>query len=53
MKNVLIPWIKSLLLTSELTAALLAADAGIQKQNLGSGITTLITSNIKRRFPNN
>ena len=46
MKNVIKPLAKSVLIPSELTAAVSAADAGIHKKILGSGnMTTLIKSN--------
>ena len=44
-KNVIKPLAKSVLIPLGLTAAASAADAGIQKQILGSGNTTLIISN--------
>ena len=44
-KNVIKPLAKSFLISSGLTAAASAADAGIQKNILGSGTTTLIISN--------
>ena len=44
-KNVITPLAKSILIRLGLTAAASAADAGIQKQILGSGNTTLIISN--------
>ena len=44
-KNVITPLAKSILIPLGLTAAASAADAGIQKQILGSGNTTLIISN--------
>ena len=44
-KNVIKPLAKSVLIPLGLTAAVSAADAGIHKQILGSGNTTLITSN--------
>ena len=45
MKNVIKPLAKSVLIPLVLTAATSAADAGIHKGILGSGITTLIISN--------
>ena len=45
MKNVIEPLAKSVLIPLELTAAALAADAGIHKKISGSGNTTLIMSN--------
>ena len=45
MKNVIEPLAKSVLIPLELTAAALAADAGIHKKISGSGNTTLIISN--------
>ena len=45
MKNVITPLAKSVLIPLGLTAAALAADAGIHKKILGSGNTTLIISN--------
>ena len=44
-KNVIKPLAKSVLIPLGLTAATSAADAGIHKKILGSGITTLIISN--------
>ena len=44
-KNVITPLAKSALIPLGLTAAASAADAGIHKKILGSGNTTLITSN--------
>ena len=44
-KNVIKPLAKSVLIPLELTAAALAADAGIHKKIFGSGNTTLIISN--------
>ena len=44
-KNVIKPLAKSVLIPLGLTAAALAADAGIHKKILGSGNTTLIISN--------
>ena len=44
-KNVIKPLAKSVLIPLGLTAAASTADAGIHKQILGSGITTLILSN--------
>ena len=44
-KNVITPLPKSVLIPLGLTAAILAADAGIHKKILGSGNTTLIISN--------
>ena len=44
-KNVIKPLAKSFLIPLGLTAAATAADAGIHKQILGSGTTTLIISN--------
>ena len=44
-KNVITPLVKSVLIRLGLTAAVLAADAGIDKKILGSGTTTLIISN--------
>ena len=44
-KNVITPLVKSVLIRLRLTAAVLAADAGIDKKILGSGTTTLIISN--------
>ena len=46
-KNVIRPLAKSVLIPLGLTAATSAADAGIHKKILGSGITTLIISNEK------
>ena len=45
MKNVIKPLAKRVLIQLELTAAASAAEAGIHKKNLGSGLTTLIISN--------
>ena len=45
MKNVVKSLAKSVLIPLGLTAAASAADAGIHKNNLGSGTTTLIKSN--------
>ena len=45
MKNVLKSLTKSVLIPLGLTAAASAADAGIHKKILGSGITKLIISN--------
>ena len=45
MKNVIKPWVKSVLIPLGLTAATSAADAGIHKNILASGTTTLIISN--------
>ena len=45
MKNVITRLTKSVLIPLGLTAAALAADAGIHKKILGSGNTTLIISN--------
>ena len=45
MKNVLKSLTKSVLIPLGLTAAVSAADAGIHKKILGSGITKLIISN--------
>ena len=45
MKNVIKPLAKSLLALSELTAAMSAVDAGIQKKIFGSGTRTLVISN--------
>ena len=45
MKNVIKPLAKSVLIPLELTAAVSAADAGIQKKIFGFGNTTLIISN--------
>ena len=45
MKNVIKPLAKSILAPLGLTAAAAAADAGIHKEILGSGTTTLIISN--------
>ena len=45
MKNVLKPLAKSVLITSEITAAVSATDAAIQKKRFSSGMTTLIISN--------
>ena len=45
MKNVITRLTKSVLIPLGLTAAVLAADAGIHKKILGSGNTTLIISN--------
>ena len=44
-KNVIKPLTKSVLISSGLTAAVSAVDAGIHKKILGSGTTTLIISN--------
>ena len=44
-KNLIKPFAKSVLIPLGLTAATSAADAGIHKKILGSGITTLIISN--------
>ena len=44
-KNVIMPLAKNVLLSLGLTAAASAADAGIHKEILGSGNTTLIISN--------
>ena len=44
-KNVITPLAKSVLILLGLTAAASAADAGIHKETLGSGNTTLIISN--------
>ena len=44
-KNVIKPLVKSVLITLDLTAGALAADAGIHKKVLGSSNTTLIISN--------
>ena len=44
-KNVITPLAKSVIIRLGLTAAVLAADAGIHKKILGSGTTTLIISN--------
>ena len=44
-KNVITPLAKSVIIPLGLTAAAAAADAGIHKKILGSGNTTLITSN--------
>ena len=44
-KNLIIPFAKSVLIPLELTAAASAADAVIHKKILGSGNTTLIISN--------
>ena len=44
-KNVIIPLAKGVSITLWLTAAVSAADAGIQKKLLGSGTPTLIISN--------
>ena len=44
-KNVIKPFAKSVLIPLGLTPATSAADAGIHKKILGSGITTLIISN--------
>ena len=44
-KNVMKPLAKSVLIPLELTAAASAADSGIHKKILGSGITTLVISN--------
>ena len=44
-KNVIQPLDKSVLIPLGLKAAASAADAGIHKKNLGSGITTLIIPN--------
>ena len=41
-KNVVKPLAKSVLIPLGLTAAVSAADAGIQKKKLGSGATTLV-----------
>ena len=46
-KNVITPLAKSVLISLGLTAAALAADAGIHKKIFGSGNTTLIISNSK------
>ena len=45
MQNVIKPLTKNVLISLELNAALSAADAGIHKNILGSGTTTLIISN--------
>ena len=45
MKNIIKPLAKSVLISSGLTAAASEADAGIHKNNIGSGTTTLIISN--------
>ena len=45
MKNVIKPLAKRVLIQLGLTAAASAAEAGIHKKNLGSGLTTLIISN--------
>ena len=45
MKNVVKPFAKSVLIPLGLTAAASAADAGIHKKILGSGITALIMLN--------
>ena len=45
MKNVLKPLAKSVLITLEITAAVSATDAAIQKKRFSSGMTTLIISN--------
>ena len=45
MKNVIKPWVKSVLIQLGLTAAASAADDGIHKNILASGTTTLIISN--------
>ena len=44
-KNVIKPLAKGVLIPLELTVATSAAEAGIQKKIVGSGTTTLITSN--------
>ena len=44
-KNVITPLAKSVIIRLGLTAAVLAADAGIHKKILRSGTTTLIISN--------
>ena len=44
-KNIIKPLAKNVLILSGLTAAASAADAGIHKEILGSGNTTLIISN--------
>ena len=44
-RNVIKPLAKSVLITSGLTAAASAADAGIHQKILGSGNTTLLISN--------
>ena len=44
-KNIITPLAESILIPLRLTAAASAADAGIHKKILGSGNTTLITSN--------
>ena len=45
MKNLLKPLAKIVFLPLELTAAASATDRAIQKKILGSGMTTLISSN--------
>ena len=45
MKNIFKPLAKSVLIPSEITAAVSATDAAIQKKRFGSGMTTLIISN--------
>ena len=45
MKNVIKPLAKSVLIPLALTVATSTADAGIHKQIVGSGTTTLIISN--------
>ena len=47
MKNVLKPLAKSISIPLELTAAASATDAAIYKKMFGSGVTTLINSNVE------
>ena len=47
MKNVFKPLVKSVLIPSELTAAVSAANTGIQKKIFGSGTITLVVWNGK------
>ena len=50
MKNVLQPFVKSVLITLGLIEAASVADAGIRKNFLGSGNTTLIISNKEMEY---
>ena len=50
MKNVIQPLAKSVLIPLGLTAAASAADAGIHKKVLDSGIATLILTNDEMKY---
>ena len=50
MKNLITPLAKSVFIPLGFTVAALAADAGIHKKFLGSGVTTLIISNDETEY---